>query len=499
MSLCRFSESFQIFDITPVENLFIQEFMLKAPGDFVKVYLYGLMQCYRPNSTENSLEAFTHALEMDKNTIENAFRYWDRQGILYFHKEFDGTVSIEYFNIKDVFYNKGLDSEKTMYKYKDFNQNLQKIFDTRLLTPQDFLRVYDWIEILELPMEVVLMMVQFYVSRMGKKASINYLDKVAATWAKEGINTLQKAEEYIQANDSCFKDTVAVLKYLGIHRSPSQAELDLYKKWSNWGFNLDSILLACKETTKVQAPTFAYLDKILANMHSKDVSSTHEVKQHLDKQDDSFNRIKEVYFELGYKNNAPTPEHIHMYKVWIKEYGLEHDLIILACKQCVRRKNTTFDQLDDLLKQWVSKGFRNVNEVKEYLSRQKVLDNEIKAVLQRAGESRSLTASDRKLYRQWTEKWNMSFEVILLAAGYSIMSENKLPYMNQILNNWYNKGINSVQEAKKEHERHLTALELMKSGSEEKGLKKQLDFNKFPQHEYTDEDLESLFENIEKK
>ena len=112
MSLCRFSESFQIFDITPVENLFIQEFMLKAPGDFVKVYLYGLMQCYRPNSTENSLEAFSHALEMDTGTIENAFHYWERQGILYFHKESNGETSVEYFNIKDVLYNKGLDCEK---------------------------------------------------------------------------------------------------------------------------------------------------------------------------------------------------------------------------------------------------------------------------------------------------------------------------------------------------------------------------------------------------
>ncbi len=499
MSLCRFSDSFQIFDITPVENLFIQEFMLKAPGDFVKVYLYGLMQCYRPNSTENTLEAFSHALEMDKSTIENAFRYWERQGILYFHEDPSGKASIEYFNIKDVLYNKGLDSQQTMYKYKDFNQNLQKIFDTRLLSPQEYLRIYDWIEVLELPMEVVLMMVQFYVSRMGKKVRINYLDKVAETWAKEGINSLQKAEEYIQANDSCFKDTVAVLKYLGIHRSPSQAELDLYKKWRNWGFNLDSILLACKETTKVQSPTFAYLDKILANMHNKDISLVHEVKQHLDKQDDSFTRIKEVYFELGYKNNAPTPEHLDMYKVWVKEYGLEHNLILLACKQCVRKKTTTFNHLDDLLKQWASRGFRSVKEVKDYLSKQKALDNEIKAVLQRAGDSRAITASDRKLYRQWTEKWNMSFEVILLAAEYSVMSEKKLPYMNQILSNWHKKGINSVKEAKKDHERHLKAIELMKAGTEEKGLKKQLDFNKFPQHDYSDEDLESLFENIEKK
>jgi DnaD/phage-associated family protein len=499
VSLCRFSESFQIFDITPIENLFIQEFMLKAPSDFVKVYLYGLMQCYHPNSTENSLKAFSHALEMDVHTIENAFHYWERQGILYFHKDAD-KVNIEYFNIKDVLYNKGLDNEKTMYKYKDFNQNLQRIFDTHLLSPQEYLRIYDWVEVLNLPMEVVLMMVQFYVSRMGKKARINYLDKVAASWAREGINTLQKAEEYIKSNDSCFKDTISVLKYLGIHRSPSQAELDLYKKWQSWGFDLDSILLACRETTKVQSPTFAYLDKILANMQSKNVTSQQEVRQHLDMQDDSYARIKEVYYDLGYKDNTPAPAHLSMYRDWIEQYGLQHDLILLGCKQCVRKKKTTFEDLDDLLKQWASQGFSNVTEVKDYLSKKKAMDNEIKAVLERAGDSRSITIGDRRLYRKWTETWKLSFEVILQAAEYSVMAKEKAPFINKILSNWYDKGINTVKAAKEDHERHLKALELMNvSGDSDKGLKKQLDFNKFPQHTYTDEDLENLFENIEEQ
>ena len=503
MPLCKFSENFQMFDITPVENLFIHEFMLKAPGDFVKIYLYGLMQCYNPDSTENSIESFSHALGIDAETIENAFHYWERQGILSHRQEKDGHLCIEFYNIKDLLYNKGLNSEKTMYKYKDFNQNLQQIFDTHLLTPQEYLRIYDWIEVLNLPMEVVLMMVQFYISRMGKKVRINYLDKVAVGWAKDGINTLQKAEEYIRSNDACFKDTVAVLKYLGIHRSPSKAELDLYKKWCNWGFSLSSILLACKETTKVQSPTFAYLDKILENMHGKDITTPQEVKEHMDTQEDDHARLKEVYRQLGYKDNTPTPEHLSMYRCWTDECKLDHEVILQACKQCVRKKTNTFNHLDSLLKQWTRDGLTTVPEVKDYLSRRKATDNEIRAVLERAGESRDITLSDRKLYRQWTESWDMPFEVILLAAEYSVLSKEKIRFIHKILGDWHEKGIRSIREGKEDHERHRKALELMgrnpdKEDKDGRGLKKQLDFNKFPQHSYTEEDLENLFENIEK-
>ena len=37
MAFCRFSDTFALFDCTPVENLFIQEYMLRAPGDCGKV------------------------------------------------------------------------------------------------------------------------------------------------------------------------------------------------------------------------------------------------------------------------------------------------------------------------------------------------------------------------------------------------------------------------------------------------------------------------------
>ena len=39
MPMLEFDDQFTMFDITPLENLFIDEYMLRAPGDFVKVYI----------------------------------------------------------------------------------------------------------------------------------------------------------------------------------------------------------------------------------------------------------------------------------------------------------------------------------------------------------------------------------------------------------------------------------------------------------------------------
>ena len=48
-----FDEQFAMFDITPVENHFILEYLPGARGEYVKVYLYGLLYCYHPRKEMN--------------------------------------------------------------------------------------------------------------------------------------------------------------------------------------------------------------------------------------------------------------------------------------------------------------------------------------------------------------------------------------------------------------------------------------------------------------
>ena len=46
-----FDERYAVFDVTPVDNQFILEYLPAAKGDYVKVYLYGLTQCCHPRRT----------------------------------------------------------------------------------------------------------------------------------------------------------------------------------------------------------------------------------------------------------------------------------------------------------------------------------------------------------------------------------------------------------------------------------------------------------------
>lgn len=74
-------ESMLRFGVTPVENLFIQEYLPAARGDYVKVYLYALYTSAHPKK-ELSAAEIAQELGMPQSDVEGALRYWERRHLL---------------------------------------------------------------------------------------------------------------------------------------------------------------------------------------------------------------------------------------------------------------------------------------------------------------------------------------------------------------------------------------------------------------------------------
>ena len=65
---------------TEVENLVISEFFPDAPGDYVKVYLFGLM--YAQYDMEPNRQELSKLLGISEEEIEEAWIYWDSKGVV---------------------------------------------------------------------------------------------------------------------------------------------------------------------------------------------------------------------------------------------------------------------------------------------------------------------------------------------------------------------------------------------------------------------------------
>ena len=95
--LFGFEDRYAMFDVTPVENQFIQEYLPAARGDDVRVYLYGLMRCYHPEK-DMSLERMAQELNLSGEEIARAYRYWERRGLV--RRISDDPVSYQYVSLR---------------------------------------------------------------------------------------------------------------------------------------------------------------------------------------------------------------------------------------------------------------------------------------------------------------------------------------------------------------------------------------------------------------
>ena len=144
-----FDERYAMFDITPVENQFILEYLPDAKGDYVKVYLYGLMRCYHPED-DMSLERMGRELNMTEDDVAAAFRYWERRGLV--RRVSDKPPKWQYINIKQKDLSGG---EARDPEYEAFSDAVYAAFDkVRRLHGSELSKCFEWREDMNLPTEV---------------------------------------------------------------------------------------------------------------------------------------------------------------------------------------------------------------------------------------------------------------------------------------------------------------------------------------------------------
>ncbi len=360
MPIFAFAEKYAMFDATPVENLFIQEYMLRADGEFVKVYLYGLMKCYHPEESA-SLKTIARDLGMEESRVEGAFAYWERLGLV--RRVSDSPPAYAYQNLKQIELMRAQDDDG-LYRYADFNNSLQAQFGPdRLLHPQDFERVYDWIEGLGLPEEAVLMLVSGQIKARGKKFAFKSLDREARAWADAGVRTIADAEAMSRASSERYVAVKQVYKKLGKRHGVSEPDEALYERWTEeWGFDLPTILAACDETTK-GVPTFGYVNGVLDRMRREGLRDAKGLSASLAQDAE----VKEMLRQLGMRGTSPTEDARSMLESLLGA-GFERETIALAATR-VARKGGKLDALQKTLDMWKAEGAFMLDAAQAYLAR----------------------------------------------------------------------------------------------------------------------------------
>ncbi len=146
----------------------------------------------------------------------------------------------------------------------------------KMLTQQDINTLIGFNDWLGLPFEVIELLIEYCVSNNHRNMS--YIEKVAISWADEGINTAAKATYRVETfNSHYFK----IMKALGIgDRQPTPKQIEYMKKWTDvYGLSLDLIIEACNRTMEtIHQPQFTYIDAILKNWQKNNVKNKQDIE-----------------------------------------------------------------------------------------------------------------------------------------------------------------------------------------------------------------------------
>lgn len=499
MAMCSFADRFSMFDVTPVENLFIEEYMLRAPGDYVKVYIYGLRLCYHPVK-EASVISIARALGLEEKTVMDAFAYWERVGVL--RRTGDNPPTYSYFNLKEAMMT-GKAEDDVSKADRSFNTALQDLFGTRLLQAQDYERVYGWMEDLQFKPEVVLMLVRHCIQTSGKGTNVTFasMEKEALRWAKKGATNMQAAEDYLRTLSASYEGAQKVVRQWGLRRAPTVDEEALYTKWSQeWGFSLDAILYSCRETTKISQPNFAYLDKVLENRYKKQLSTAREMESAERSRTDAMRPVREVLETLGTRGTAPTEDLAMLYAGWLR-MGFTHEAILLAARHALRQGKNKMEDVTRYLQSWAKQSLYTAEAINAYLSRRRQNIQRCYTLFEAAGISREPTNGDIRMMEQWRTQ-GYEPEMLAIAAESAKGAGNPMVYIGRVVENWAAKGISTPEAARAEHEKWVEGIRQRAESPAQNAdaprqsavsrPSKEVGAHRFSQRSYTDEQLDAL-------
>lgn len=265
-----------VYQDTPIENLFINEYMCDAPGDYVKVYL--LAQMYACVGTEVREGDFAMQLQLTEADIDEALRYWEKAGLL--TRRAGGSVVLH--SIRErLTCGMPCTSErqqapaepKETERHKLTDDEIAALFTAvegvlgRPLSSRELQEIDSWTEDEGATPEMVLYAYKYCVDQQGKD-SVRYVAAVVRNWVELGLFTDEKIAEYIRNNDARHAKIRRVFTVLGFNRNATEPEKKIFDRWLDEdGFTMEDILAACEKTTAANNPSIKYVDSILKGMH----------------------------------------------------------------------------------------------------------------------------------------------------------------------------------------------------------------------------------------
>ncbi len=280
---------------TNVENLFINEYMAHAKGDFVKVYLFALM--YSGSEEPMNNEIIAKYLGQEVEEVLAAWTYWEKQGVVRKHyKSPDSKLEylVEFLNLKQSLMHTSIKQTKKRtnlataippeLKSTLENQEIKNVFAEvekivgRTLEVKELTDILSWIDEDGMEPNLITKTYQYCVQKRGNN-SYKYVSSLIKEWREKQFTKAEQMEAHMEETDQRHTQYKRVLKALGMMRYATEEEKRIMDVWfDEMNLSMEAVLDACKKSSGITNPNLKYVNAVLKGRSDEKDGTSRQTK-----------------------------------------------------------------------------------------------------------------------------------------------------------------------------------------------------------------------------
>ncbi len=415
---------------TIIENKFISKYLPMLDPVAIKVYLYSLY-LFQSGFSACTLEDLAQKLNLSEDDAKSYFQYLEEFELV-------TVISLSPFEIKilDAENISGTPKKFKPEKYADFTKAVQSIIKGRMISTNEFREYFVMLEEYGFEQNALIMIIAYCVNLKGDNIRLQYIKKVAKSFAEDGITSAKKVDEKLSAYTYSTTALLAIFKAAGINRQPDIEDDKLYKKWtSELGFD-DNAIITCAKKFKIK--TTEKLDATLEELYKNKKFDVKEIEDYCDGKASIYSATLEIAKSLGVYMQNPAPYVENYVNVWC-DWGFGINSLKSIAEYCFKNGKKSFEDMNDFLRTLYDEGAVSDGSVEEYIEKLRLQDAFIKKILNACGLTRKVIEWDRTSLKKW-RSWNFTDEMILEAATLSAGKSNPTSYLSSILSSWKTEG-----------------------------------------------------------
>ena len=193
--------------VTPIENMFLDNYLSIVDEISLKVYLFLYKRLFGSYKSELSIKFIAEELRFSEVQIMNALKYWKNNQLLDYSLNEDGCVEkIEFVN-NFALYAGGIyddnveeEKEKPMIDNREYFEKIEEITGLSL-KPYEITKIISHIEETGHGMDLVYKAYE-YAKSIGKSMSVDYIIGILRAWKRDNnILTVEDLKYFLENKD----------------------------------------------------------------------------------------------------------------------------------------------------------------------------------------------------------------------------------------------------------------------------------------------------------